>query len=252
MNASFSYKGTIIGFIVSVVVIIVALSVSVVAWVNPNQPEKLFYNDQSWAYPASLDALANGCGQTFFIPPVEGQFGLIPDEYWELNANPADNIPKGPQVVPVYGYLANEGLNDTDIRFWSTQEATDNGPLNQQTVLRTMYDKDILVIWYRADLATIDIAALQEYANAHYGKVLVYPWMYNNGVILGDRKVAFSSWGISQTCNLYSETVLDDFVKFKEQNPIERVDPIPMGGMTETGVLYPLGVLPKVANNDGE
>lgn len=237
MTVSFSYTSTKIGFVITGAIIALAMTLTVIFGINPNKPSPTEYGGE--AYPATLLAMANGCGDIFHIPPKEGQYGVIPDEYWDLNDDPVNNIPVHLMTVPVFGYMANKGLSDDQIRFYTPEEGQE--PLNRQMLLRTMYDQDIIVVWYDKELNEVDLNTLKNFVNESDQKILAYPWQYNNGVMVGDRSIAFAKWGTSQTCSLYSDEVLTEFIEFTEQNPINRDTPIPLAPMTKEGTLLPIG-----------
>lgn len=236
MSVSFSYKPTIIGFIATALVTVLAMISLVIFGINPNRPTEI--ENGGKAYPASLLAMANGCGDIFVMPPKEGQYGVIPSEYWELNSNPIQNIPVHIMTVPVYGYMAEKSMPDEDIRFYGPEEVDE--PLNRQLLLRTMYDKDIIVLWYSKELNAVDINLIRQYVANSDQKILAYPWLYENNLVAG-RNVAFAKWGISQTCSLYSDEVFEEFVIFANDNTVNKTFPPPEAPMTNNGTLLPIG-----------
>lgn len=239
MSVKFSYTPTKISFAAVTVSTILAMITLVIFGINPNQPTRTEWG--GWAYPASLDSLTNGCGDIYVSEPTEGQFGVIPPKYWELNKDAVANIPRHLMIIPVFGYMAELGVPQSDIKFWSVEEAKDNTTINEQTILRAMYDSDITVIWYSETLNPVDVASIRNYANEHEGKILAYPWTTNGGRMVGDRQVGFSQWGISQTCGVFNEVVADEFLEFSTENRVGRPDVIPEAPMSEDGTLFPIG-----------
>jgi hypothetical protein len=237
-QVSFSYKNTKRGIVLALLAAVLALVSIVIFGVNPNKPSPV-EDIGGLQYPATLSAMANSCGDIFYNPPIKNNFGVIPDRFWELNKDNEDiKIPTHQMIVPVFGYMDKESFADADIRFYSSEEAEE--PINRERLLRTMYDKDITVVWYTAEIEPSDLSALKAYAIEHAGEILVYPWKYASGQLIGNRTVAYSSWGISQTCGLYNEEILDEFVQFAKDNRIDRPQEIPEARVSDQGILYPI------------
>lgn len=237
---SFSYKGTRLRLIASVLAVIMAASLLIIFGLQPNNPSRSPYGGLE--YPATLESMANGCGNIFYNPPIEGNYSVIPDEFWEYHEEKGTEtvkIPTHSMIIPIFGYLANEGFTEDAVRFYSMQEATE-AP-NLPMLLRTMYDRDITVVWYTTDIAPSDLALIKAFADEHPGEVFAHPWYYSGGSLIGTRSVAYAKWGISQSCGLYNENNLEDFIKFAKEHPIERKKDIPIGKMTDNGELYPIG-----------
>lgn len=239
---SFSYKNTKRGIVVAITLVIAVMVSTVVFFFNPNQP----YPTQvgGMAYPVSLPSMTAGCGDIYRIPPIEGNFGEIPEEFWELNKdNPDINIPVSPLLtVPIFGYMSQETLAATEIRFYDIAEY-EEAPLDLTQILRSMYDDDIIVIWYTTDMDVSDIAALKAIAAEpeNVGKMLIVPWTGANRPMIQGRDIAYAAWGISQTCTTYSEAVLNEFIEFEEENRVERPAEIPEAPMSKEGKLLPIG-----------
>lgn len=240
---SFTYKNTRIGIISSVIGVILVLVSIVVFTINPNKPSENIIGGQS--FPATLPAIASGCGDIFRIPPVEGNFGVIPDKYWEINAEATESsIPVSPLlIVPIFGYMAKTGLPADAVKFYTEKDFEDN-PVKQTELLRSMYDNpDLLVIWYTKDADPADLTWLKNYANQENpGTVIVLPWeLFSQKPMITGRNFAYAQWGISQTCSLLSEDVINEFREFTKTNIVPRPDTIPDAPMTNEGVLLPIG-----------
>lgn len=238
---SFSYRNTKTGIVVSILAVVIIMITTIVFVINPNKPQPTGFG--GLAYPASLPSMSAGCGDIYRIPPVEGNFGIIPEEYWELNeGEDKDPIPVSPEItVPMFGYMNPEKLGEAEIRFYTMDDLTEN-PLDPTKILRSMYEDDIIVIWYTQNIDPSDLAALRATANSeeYAGTMLVAPWVSGRQMIQ-NRTVAFSAWGMSQTCSVFSEIVLDEFIAFEEENRVERPLEAPDAPMTDTGKLLPIG-----------
>jgi hypothetical protein len=238
-QVSFSYKNTRRGIILALLAAILLLVSVVIFGVNPNRPSPA-QGIGGLQYPATLTAMANSCGDIYYNPPIDGNFGVIQDEFYELNKDkPELNIPVHQQmVVPMFGYMDKESFSDADIRFYDAGEV--KGPINRERLLRTMYDKDITVIWYTAETEPSDVSAIKAYTVDNPGKVLAYPWYSTTGKLVGNRTVGFATWGISQTCGLYNEDIVKEFVDFAKENRVDRPTEIPEARMNDQGTLFPI------------
>lgn len=244
---SFSYRNTRRGIILTIIAMVAILVITIIFAVNPNKPRSL--QSGGMAFPATLPAIASGCGDIYRIPPVEGNFGVIPDEFYTLNAPDDVDIPRSSlTVVPIFGYMSKTGLTRDQIRFYSQEEITQGSEegtestFDETKMLRSMYDNNLLVIWYTKDLPDADVAFLRSYANVDRpGEVLVLPWTDSRPLVQPGRNVAFASWGESQTCNIFDEFVLGEFIDFVADNPVEKPAVIPEAKLTANNKLMPIG-----------
>jgi len=191
----------------------------------------------STMYSSSLTATANSCGETFRFKTNESLYGEIPQEFYaKPNDDNTFNIPKHPMIVPVYGYMSSRPLSAEQVRFYADDEDYQEVPI--QVVLRTMWDYDTKVIWYGDKATSGDIYNIEQYVKTH-SNVLALPWKSETPIPL-QRNIAFSSWGISQSCGTWDETVFNEFTKFAEDNPVKHEDTPPVSKLSKYGKLYPI------------
>lgn len=237
---TFSYRKTRRNLILSILAVIILASGFIIFGLQPNNPTKSAYGGLE--YPATLESMANGCGNIFYNPPKEGNYSVIPEKFWEYHEEQGTEtvkIPTHSMIIPIFGYMSEEAYTEDAVRFYSLQEATE-AP-NLPMLLRTMYDRDITVVWYKANIAPSDLALIKAYADANPGEVFAYPWYFSGGSLVGTRTVAYAKWGISQSCGLYNEQNLEDFIQFGKEHPIERKKDLPEAKYTDSGDLYPIG-----------
>ena len=233
-NASFSYLPTKVTLVSSIAATCLLMIGIVTFGLNPNQPS--VGDNDSIQHPASLSSLASGCGDIFEFSPNVDQYGEIPQDF--LDSEVSTDVPVHQMVVPVYGYMSPEPLGESQIRFYETNELTE--PLPRAQILRTMYEQDTIVIWYAEDIATDDYTLLKEYVQAH-DNILALKWQSAAKVEFPlDRKVAFSSWGVSQTCEFWTDDTFEGFKDFVDTHPVNRAETIPVVELTPNGTLPPL------------
>lgn len=236
---SFSYKKTKIGLVIGVIVALTALIMSVL--IGMNSPKIIDGSYNSKEYVASLSDLANGCGNTFLFSPKPNQYGIIPDSFYEKPDDIPEgtklNVPAHKMLVPVYGYMEKVGLTESDIRFWTEKESTE--PINKEQLFNNMFFDDTIVIWYSQDIRPGDLSEIQAYVKEN-DNIIVRPWEYSGGILPGKRKIAYSAWGMSKSCQFYSEESLEDFIQFTKDNKVSR-EPAPEIIELETN-----GSLPKI------
>lgn len=233
-SSTFSYTGTKLTLISGAVVAVLIMVLATVLGINPNQPQPTRYGGTQ--YPAPLTSLAAGCGDFFLYPPLESQYGVILDD----DKNDVLTIPSHPMTVPVYGYMSETSMADSDIRLYEPDELRQ--PISLQTILRTMYDKDTTVVWYAEDISQGDFAVLRAYVRDKTN-ILVVPWEYGDNSLPLDRKVAFSQWGISQSCEFWTDETFETFLEFAEDNRLERNPNPRVVRPNENGLLPPIIVV---------
>ena len=233
-SISFSYFGTKLTIIASIATTLTLMVVVTVFGITPNESTKGQYG--ATQYPSSLASLASGCGDYFLFNPGEGQYATIPAE----KRDQIETLPVHQMTVPVYGYLNSTPLFDEEIRFYGTDELAEPLPIDK--ILKTMYDKDTTVVWYTDDIAPDDYSSLQEYVTAH-DNILAVKWQYFNSKLPLERKIAFSTWGISQTCEFWGTNTFERFDRFVQEHPIAKLDTIPIAVVSDENKLPPLSVL---------
>jgi hypothetical protein len=229
-SSSFSYTQTRIGIIVAIISICSLMISAVIFGVNPNRSQQLGPGYVS--YPTSLQGLAVGCGDIFTFEPLERQYGVIPED----KLDDIRNIPSGPTIIPTYGYMTGDPLSEEQIRFYDKNEL--KTPIPREQILHTMYALDTVVVWYQDSIPPDDYEILKEYVEKHEN-VLAVKWEYGNRPFPSNRKVAISTWGMSQTCEFWNDSVATDFSNFAKENRIDRPDTAPEARMTEN-ILPPL------------
>ena len=138
-------------------------------------------------------------------------------------------------IVPVYGYLADKPLPKAAIRFY---EDKDYKEIPYQTVLRTMYDYNTTVLYYDRGMAPGNLIAIQQFVDSEKN-VLALPWTYEGSLPLV-RKVAFASWGMSQSCGEWSEDVFKSFNRFAVANPVRHSKIPAVASLDKNGKLAPV------------
>ena len=232
-TVAFSYFGTKLIIVVSVITTLALMMLVTVFGITPNEPKKS--TDGATTYSAPLTSLASGCGDYFLFEPGKGQYATIPAEVRDS----LETIPTHNMTVPVYGYMNTTPLFDEEVRFYAIDEL--ETPLALDKILKTMYDKDITVVWYTADIAPDDYTLLQEYVTAHED-ILAVPYNYRNGQLPSDRKVAFSKWGVSQTCEFWTDNTFERFEEFADEHKVAKLSEIPVATVVN-GKLVPLAII---------
>lgn len=236
-NVKFSYLGTKIGLVAGAVTVIGGLVLGTIFGLTPNAPSKSAYD--SVEYPAGLTSLVNGCGNFFTYKPEPGeQYAELTPEVLAKMDDPKD-ISLQPMVVPVYGYMSPEGLPGQDIRFYDMDELDE--PLPMETILRSMYDYDTMVIWYTEEIAATDLEDIRTYVQKNEN-VMALKWDYKDKKLPLGRSVAFSKWGISQSCDVFTEGVVNNFTEFARDHYVERSeeDVPPAKFIKNSNKLYPI------------
>ena len=209
---------------------------------STNQPE--FRTNEFWSieYFTDIQTLNEGCTNVFAFGEPDNygviDTSLLPHEntasaynryllgtsievgltagtftqYNEAQAYYYDNsIPRHPMMIPVSGYMSNEGLSknyNTPENFIPAEEA-----------LRTMYSGGI-VVWYDPETPNV-IEQVEQYVNEHpelEGKIYTVPWYYP-WVMPNDNSFAISTWGMSMNCAGYSQTGFDEFLRVMDEYP---------------------------------
>lgn len=148
-------------------------------------------------------ALAQKCGPIFAMQDINGLIKLIPEAYTQT-------IPSSPGLIPTFGYLNNEGLEEKEITFYP-----ENTPhIDESTILSTMWFNDIITIWYDPEqINEEELDLLVELGNKNIGGLLILPWMgYEDLDYLPQkRSIAFAAIGYTQSCEGLNINVLNDF-----------------------------------------
>jgi hypothetical protein len=224
---------TKIGLVGGAIGSIVLLLVVTIFGLNPNAPFSSVYG--SVEYPAKLTSLVNGCGNYFLYDPQPVKhYSVIPDG---LRDNLTVPIPVAPMIVPVYGYVSTDGLRGQDIKFYGMGEPSKPFPMEQ--LMRTMFDYNTLIIWYSDKIPPTDLTDIKRYVDSHKN-VIALQWVYKDGSLPLSRTVAFSKWGLSQSCGLWNSSVVKDFQDFSNLHPVNRPANPPQVVLTQDGLFPPI------------
>lgn len=222
-----TFASTKLFLISAITFLLILLHVAVIFGLNPNRTQSTAAGGTET--PASLTALVAGCGGYFHWETNEGQARVIPDEQMDR----ANVIPETPMVVPVYGYMAEQGID----RYGWYEAGTDELPTREQ-VVRTLYDGGS-VIWYVPTMDPGDRNLLREWAHENEDRnIAVIPWTGDRSFPY-DRTIAFSTWGTSQSCAFWDETAFEEFTQFSIEKGNHRPD-------TKTVVVPETGILPSL------
>lgn len=230
-SSSFSYTGTKIGLVLGSFAVIITMTVAAIVGINPNQTQPASFGGTQ--VPAPLTSLAAGCGDYFLYPPTSEQYGTILDEDKENILT----IPSHPMIVPVYGYMSEKSIPDNEIKLYELAELAE--PFSLQSILRTMYEKETTVVWYSLDINQGDFAILRTYARNN-DNILVLPWQYGDATLPLNRSVAFSQWGVSQSCQFWTDETFESFLDFAGKNQADRTSAPKVVKPNEAGLLPPI------------
>lgn len=168
------------------------------------------------AYRQSTEALVGGCGPTYQFKPALTETGPVP-----ATKNGKPNKQKYRTIVPMFGhyYAATPDAPTTTLnvpkptRFYNRTDA--NIPPVEE-LLATMHT-GTMVAWYTNDANPDDIAALKILADNPTLNMVVAPWEHAaRGLLPANRKIAYSVWGASQTCQ---RLVTPALVAFRTAHP---------------------------------
>lgn len=164
-------------------------------------------------YPATVEAVLSQCGNVFVFDPPASYYGVFdtPDVMAQLDREADVEIPEHPMIVPVYGYMSGEGTLDQKVY-------TDANVPPRSQLLRAMYE-GYTIVWFSPSLDEAARASLKMDL-ASYDKVVAVEW--NAGELPLDRKYAFSTWNVSQSCLVWDTEVFDQFLTFVKDHPETR------------------------------
>lgn len=181
--------------------------------------------------PSSI-MLSQKCGPIFAVQVLKGTMMEIPEKFYTTAGKTAEP-PSPPGLVPAFGYAAPEGLTVEQITYYPYQENPDLY-FSENTILRTMWDNDIIVIWYDPEkISTDDEETFNLLTENTQGQLLIIPWMNYEDVEelpLG-RTVAYATVGATLSCEGYNINVLNEFRQYTQENkqhitgsPLEEAD----------------------------
>lgn len=187
------------------------------------------------SYYASALSYANQCGHLYAYEDYDKISYAVPDGYF-------NDIPSGKDIVPMYGYIAKSYLPRDKIGFYSPE--TINRNWSESYILSTMWNLDVVVIWYDEEKITDkELNELKETADAYPNQLLILPWLhYESETLPVQRKFAFARMGASQSCNKYNFNVLIDFLSFLKQKDMGAHSPTAQTAVLEEGNLIELPI----------
>lgn len=239
-------KGMILGSIALISMLTAGLVTATFVKPNPYAPHPGQF--QSIEYPATVNAVIAECGSIFNFESSPKHYGQFPQGFFDGPDGASTKerlVPEQPMIIPAYGYMSNK--SPVNVPSFIGPDAKER-PSKQQ-VLRMMWEGK-LIIWYMPptsaggptgsnDKETME--AIQRYAESHENTVAL-PWEGERGLPL-NREVAFGMWNTTQSCELWSSDVVDEFVasetKLRKERPVEP----PYAPLQDNGELYPISVM---------
>lgn len=223
------YKTTLIGALVAACSVL--LSTAIIA--EPRSTPQPGEND-SIVLPTSSKGILSQCGDYYTFQPDKQYYGVVPENYDKDYTFPS-------MIVPVWGYMANKGINIDE----ATNQEFGTNPYSPPEINRTLWDGHT-IIWVEKKADVKAYASIHDYAEkwnkVHEKKVIVLTWTGARPLPLG-RSFGFSSWSISQSCTNFSESVFEEFLqKAQEHNAGRDIQPLPMATLTADGSLQKIPV----------
>ena len=151
----------------------------------------------------STDSLLGGCGRVFERTISPGTVGVIPS----VNADGTPNTPQFKTIVPMAGAFWAPAAA-ASIRMYTPQSPSVPKPTR---LLNNMWS-GALIVYYTSDADSADKTALSALAATRDDlNIIVVPWDTSRGQLPSRRKIAFATWGASQTCQRLVVDALDQF-----------------------------------------
>lgn len=246
-------KASIIGSLTLVAFLTAGLVGATFYKPNPYAERPGIFN--SIEHPATVEGVINECGSIYEYDPFARHYGQIPVGY---TISPEGKriereIPVHPMIIAAYGYMANDEtkLGDKVDPFYST-ERTDVP--DREQILRLMWE-GWTVIWYlppiidRSNLTADEIENtfnpttvedIKAYAEKH-DKVIAVPWKEAKE-LPRSRNMGISRWGVTQSCGVWSSSVVDEFINSDKSNSKPRPEEPPFAQVDEKGNLNEINV----------
>jgi hypothetical protein len=138
--------------------------------------------------------------------------------------------------------MAETPMSKADTNSFITSEDLQGVAIPYPTILRTLFDYDVTIIWYDPEdpILMIDVRG---YVSEHEN-VMALPWLYTDRQIPLDRKIAFSKWGITQSCSNFSVGTVNDFVEFTQKYSVAHEETPPHAQLNENKTVDMLYVGP--------
>lgn len=223
----------------AIIVGIIAVTSILVIVITLFQPSNVSPTELSFArglsYPATAEAIGAKCGDTYVLDLDTNNSPVLPDNILKKHYTYA----MGNTLIPIYGYLDKRTLTTKQITFYTPTDfraLTKQHKISRERILRTMFEKNTLVIWYDpSQTKANDISNLESYAKQNEGKVLIVPWLWKDSMPAG-RAFAFARWGISQSCGELEMKLVNSFAIFSNKHKVprpEKLYQIPEGTPSE-------------------
>lgn len=186
----------------------------------------------STAYPATITGLTNQCGPYYDFTTSAKNYGTIPKNY-------IGPVPISGSSVPMIGYMSDSPFKQEGNGIY---EKTFNGYSLDQ-ILRAEW-QGYTIVWYEKNLDKATFNYMKKEVlkqNSKGSKLLLMPWFFDNGrTIPNGRDFAYSTWGFSQSCTLYSNEALQEFQDASKDHHVKRDADNPPTGKLEYGILIPI------------
>jgi|GEM_PF-5396719 len=151
----------------------------------------------------STDSLLGGCGRVFERRTSQVTPGVIAS----VKADGTPNIPKSRSIVPMTGAFWSPAA-DPGVRMYTS----DSPAIPKPTQLMHNMWSGALIVYYTTAADPADVSALTALAATRADlNIIVVPWDTDRRPLPAGRKIAFATWGASQTCQRLVVVALDQF-----------------------------------------
>jgi Protein of unknown function (DUF3105) len=173
------------------------------AVVGTAQPRTRQEGSDLTSWRQSTDALRGGCGRVFERKATPGVAGVIAS----VKADGSPNVPDFRTIVPMTGPFWSPPAAP-DVRMYTPSSPSIPEPAR---LLHNMWS-GALVVYYTPTAQTADVRALTLIAATRADlNIIVVPWDTERGPLPSERRIAFATWGASQTCQRLVVSALDQF-----------------------------------------
>jgi hypothetical protein len=151
----------------------------------------------------STDSLLGGCGRVFERRTSQTTPGVIAS----FKADGTPNIPTSRTIVPMTGSFWSPKA-DPAVRMYTRDSPTIPKPTQ---LMHNMWSGS-LIVYYTTAADPADVRALTVLAATRGDlDIIVVPWDTDGRPLPAGRKIAFATWGASQTCQRLVVVALDQF-----------------------------------------
>lgn len=224
--------GVLVGFLAIVVTLVSALALSP----DPHAPQDGPYAAK--IYPAKALEAVGQCGGYFTFDVPQQFSGQIPARFFERGV--IKEVPTHPMIVPAYGYF--NSVRSEPVHKFLKPNQMDHVP--ESTEYLSYVWQGWTIIWYKPDVDANTLNSIQKYVNEH-SKVAAFPWdeSYHGRPLPLERSFGYSTWGVTMSCGLWDDRILDNFHEFTQSRP--RHDDISnphLAPLDERKNLYPIAI----------